>query len=58
VKHIYVVESSGGKKWTPFGGTSVRAFFVQKFAKGIAKDQAKLAPGLKWRVAKYVRGEK
>jgi hypothetical protein len=58
MKHIWVVESSGGRKWRPSGGVFARACFSKLDAKDRMKESAKDFPGLKWRVAKYVRGEK
>jgi hypothetical protein len=61
MKHIWVVESSGGRKWSPVGGVLgvfVYASFSKLDAEERMKASAKSSPGLKWRVAKYVRGEK
>lgn len=57
MKHIWVVESSGGRKWT---ATSKAVYFVKSRAKKTMSMYAALSPGLKWRVAKYARvgGEK
>jgi hypothetical protein len=60
MKHIWVVESSGGRKFHPAGGVFVRAWHSKLDAKMHMKESAKDSPGLKWRVAKYARvgGEK
>lgn len=52
MKHIYVVESSGGRKWT---AASKAVYFVRARAKRTMDMYAALSPGLKWRVAKYAR---
>lgn len=58
MKHIYVIESSGGRKWRPSGGvTVVRAYYDKRSADASAKANAHVSPGLKWRVAKYARVE-
>jgi hypothetical protein len=55
-KHVWVVESSGGKHWRPSGGVHVpHAFFAKKIADFTANQLQKESPGLKWRVAKYAR---
>jgi hypothetical protein len=54
-KHIWVVESSGGRKWRPAGGLFVGALFNKKVAKTHLNTLANRSPGLKWRVAKYAR---
>jgi hypothetical protein len=59
MKHIWVVESSACRKWRPAGGPSIPySYFTKRFAKPMLDELAKRFPGLKWRVAKYVRGEK
>jgi hypothetical protein len=50
MKHIWVVESSGGRKWWP-----QRFFFTKKRANTSAGKLQEESPGLKWRVAKYAR---
>lgn len=55
MKHIWVVESSGGKKWSPVGGYNVRAYFTKRRAKDTITVYATDSPGVKWRVAKYER---
>lgn len=55
MKRIWVVESSGGKKWLASGENMVWAFFTKRAAKLDAEYAAKESPGLKWRVAKYER---
>lgn len=55
MKHIWVVESSGGRKWRPAGRYGVAAYFTKRAAKLAAKGVAADSPGLKWRVAKYAR---
>jgi hypothetical protein len=51
MKHIWVVESSGGRKWWPHG----HHYATKKLAKRAAKGMTSMSPGLKWRVAKYER---
>lgn len=55
MNHIWVVESSGGKKWRASGESMVNAFFSKKSAAALVRYLAKGSPGLKWRVAKYER---
>jgi hypothetical protein len=55
MKHIWVVESSGGKKWCASGRIYVCAQFTKKNAKAHRDELAEQSPGLKWRVAKYSR---
>lgn len=55
MKHLWVVESSSGKKWRPVGGAMAHSYFNKNAAKGAMKFNAECSPGLKWRVAKYVR---
>jgi hypothetical protein len=55
MKHIWVVESSGGRKWRPAGRSEPYAYFIKKTAKRAAKGMTSMSPGLKWRVAKYER---
>lgn len=54
MKHIWVVESSGGRKWNPSGRYHAAAYFTKKAAKADLNERDS-APGLKWRVAKYAR---
>jgi hypothetical protein len=58
MKHIWVVESSGGRKWRVAGHFGPHTFFFKKPAVKYLALQKANSPGLKWRVAKYVRGEK
>jgi hypothetical protein len=53
MKHIWVVESSGGKKWNPQS-----TFWTKIAAEWHMGRFAKQSPGLRWRVAKYVREAK
>jgi hypothetical protein len=55
MKHLWVVESSAGKKWRPFGAAMASAYPLKAVAKGAMQYRAKESPGLKWRVAKYAR---
>lgn len=55
MKHLWVVESSGGRKWNPGGAMLPLVFFSRKAAKREAANQAEDSPGLKWRVARYER---
>jgi hypothetical protein len=56
MKHIWVVESSGGRKYRATGGSFVvRAYFTKKTAHWRLDQLALESPGLKWRVAKYER---
>lgn len=54
-KHIWVVESSGGRKWRPAGNMWPLCDFSKKKAKATAMHNARMSPGLKWRAAKYAR---
>ncbi len=56
MKHLWVVESSGGRKWRPAGGPTVPySYFTKRCADALLAELATKSPGLKWRVAKYVR---
>lgn len=55
MKHIWVVESSGGRKWRPSGTRYVVALFTKKAAKRYVDDCKKAYPGLKWRAVKYAK---
>jgi hypothetical protein len=56
MKHIWVIESSGGRKWRPAGGPTIPySYFTRLHAKPMLNELAKSFPGLKWRVAKYER---
>jgi hypothetical protein len=56
MKHIWVVESSGGRKWGAAGGQIVPlAYCTKKQAVHIMRSELQSSPGLKWRVAKYER---
>lgn len=52
MKHLWVVESSGGRKWSPMFPLG---FLTRKMAKREVGRQAADSPGLKWRVARYER---
>lgn len=56
MKHIWVVESSAGKKWRASGITPLVSF-TKKGATQRAKFWKKSSPGLKWRAVKYMRME-
>lgn len=55
MKHIWVVESTSGKKWRPAADGWLMSYYTRKDAKHIASQEAKNNPGLRWRIAKYVR---
>lgn len=55
MKHVWVVESSGGRKWRPSGSPQVLAYFTKKVAESRMNWLKGISPGLKWRVAKYTR---
>jgi hypothetical protein len=55
MKHIWVVESSGGRKWRPLGNLTAVAFYTKKDARRAMLNNEKFSPGLRWRVAKYAR---
>jgi hypothetical protein len=55
MKYIWVVESSGGKKWNPAGGPYPAAYFTKRRAKMSMAVNTRFSSGLKWRVAKYER---
>ena len=55
MKHIWVVESSSGKKWRPSGNSYALALFTKRDADREVAINAFKDPGLKWRVAKYER---
>jgi hypothetical protein len=56
MKHIWVLESSGGKSWRPSGYLSFPHTYYSKVTakRHLARLQS-VSPGLKWRVAKYER---
>jgi hypothetical protein len=62
MKHIWVVENSGGRKWRPSSqriATSLpMVYFTKTRAKYFMDRAEECSPGLKWRVAKYTRSEK
>lgn len=55
MKHIWVVESSGGRKWRPAGAMLPISFFTKRMAKREVRRMKHESPGLKWRAAKYAR---
>jgi hypothetical protein len=56
MKHVWVVESSGGRKWRPAGSPRAESYFTKKVAESRLNWLKENSPGLKWRVAKYARG--
>ena len=59
MKHLWVVESSGGKKWRPTGDMPTPVtYFTKAHALSVMEYLAIESPGLRWRVAKYVREAK
>jgi hypothetical protein len=52
MKHIWVVESSGGRKWNVAQDI---LFFKRKHATAQMNHLAGFSPGLQWRVVKYER---
>jgi hypothetical protein len=52
MKHIWVVESSAGRKWNPASAVLFAKKYRATASMRILSDRS---PGLKWRVAKYER---
>jgi hypothetical protein len=56
MKHLHVIESSAGKKWSPASfHSSPHAYYSKTIANRVADRLLAQSPGLQWRVAKYER---